>query len=80
MISLSSVSRSIKLQNPNHVVSLYLDVIAKGHEKHTRNLASNRSADLSLGILQELDEGGDHIACNNLLVHGLGNLLRVVSD
>lgn len=48
--------------------------------KHTGNLASNRSADLSLGILQKLDKSGDHIACNNLLVYGFGNLLWVVLD
>lgn len=42
--------------------------------KHTGDLASNGGPNLSLGILQELNKGGHHIAGDNLFVHGLGDL------
>ena len=37
-------------------------------------LASNRCADLSLVVLQELDEGRYKISGDNLVVYSLGNL------
>ena len=40
----------------------------------TGDLASNSSSYFGLVVLEELDEGGDKVARNDLLIHGLGNL------
>jgi hypothetical protein len=40
----------------------------------SRNLASNGSSHLSLGVFEELDEGRNKITADNLVVDGLGDL------
>jgi hypothetical protein len=40
----------------------------------SRNLTSNGSSHLGLGVFEKLDEGRNKITADNLVVDGLGNL------
>lgn len=42
-----------------------------------RNLTSNGGSHLGLIVLEKLNEGGNEISRNNLLIHRLGNLQKV---
>lgn len=78
MISLSKVSRSIRLQKPSSVLihDLVLRLLMK---IDTWDLAGNGSADFGFGIFEEFNKRGDHVTGNDFFVHGFSNLPWSVS-
>ena len=71
IISLSRVSRSIKLQKPSPKSELARN---KTKQIHTWNLSCDISANFRFCILEELNKCGNHVARDHLFMHHSGNL------
>lgn len=71
MISLSNVSRSIRLQKP--IPESAVEIVTRCGA-NTWDLAGNSGADFSFRVFQKLNKRRDHVTSDNFVVDGLGDL------